>query len=394
MGIVMKYIVDNSDNRISSYDTLKQVIDESSQEIFGDYDDHEENSKQKMPKPCFAETEPSTTGMHGIDMEQVAKKQDKSPFKYFLDGSRHVYKTCDMVIAGNVYPVVAGQIIVGCCKREDRNIVKHDFIRKIVLAVPQQFVYDKQNGQTENYLRKRCIEINEEIKKHSTHFQFEFSRLICYNTDGDIEQGRNKYLHQAITVIQNEMMDQEQIMVGRLCTSEDNILNNASWLVKDGTLEYKREFTNRPDENLDIAQYKHKLKNVIGISKNFDAELLSSQEPKIGKIIAELPPYHRTNAYRYVHQKKTYCVWYLRLRNTPNRATRYSDVVKVEFIMPNETPISLGHIDTISTHLINEAYPVCFGKDTRWANHLYPVYLTEAFCKSQYMNDSIIVKMI
>ena len=58
MGIVMKYIVDNSDNRISSYDTLKQVIDESSQEIFGDYDDHEENSKQKMPKPCFAETEP------------------------------------------------------------------------------------------------------------------------------------------------------------------------------------------------------------------------------------------------------------------------------------------------------------------------------------------------
>ena len=89
---------------------------------------------------------------------------------------------------------------------------------------------------------------------------FSFDRIVCYPTDGDLTKGKNKFLHQAITVVQNEMMDHEQAMVGEMCSDPNNILNNRSWLVKDGTLEYKRDFTNRPDEDLDIAKYKHKLK--------------------------------------------------------------------------------------------------------------------------------------
>ena len=50
-------------------------------------------------------------------------------------------------------------------------------------------------------------------------------------------------------------------------------------------------------------------------------------------------------------------------------------------------------IDVISANLINEAYPVCYGKDTRWANHLYPVYLTETFCKSNYIDSNIFINL-
>ena len=95
-------------------------------------------------------------------------------------------------------------------------------------------------------------------------------------------------------------------------------------------------------------------------------------EPQIGKIIADLPPYGRTNAYKYIHEGKTYCMWYLRLRDTPNASTRYSDVVKVELVVVGGKIISSQH--------------------SRWANHLYPVYVTECYCKSKYINDQIIIK--
>ena len=48
--------------------------------------------------------------------------------------------------------------------------------------------------------------------------------------------------------------------------------------------------------------------------------------------------------------------------------------------------LSSREIDNISAWLMNERNPVCYGKDERWANHLYPVYLTEIYLKSQYIS--------
>ena len=47
-------------------------------------------------------------------------------------------------------------------------------------------------------------------------------------------------------------------------------------------------------------------------------------------------------------------------------------------------------IDIISANIINERNPTCYGTDKRWANHLYPVYVTETFVKSKYISDSVI----
>lgn len=93
-------------------------------------------------------------------------------------------------------------------------------------------------------------------------------------------------------------------------------------------------------------------------------------------------------------QKHISAVWYLRLRDSDYRENHFSDVIKCEMVLKNEedekdSPL----IDLISANLIREAYPVCYGNDSRWANHLYPVYLTETFCKSHYISDEVIFKL-
>ena len=390
MGFVIDYMVKTSDKRVSSYDTLKRFIDEREQDTFGEFEDHQQDEVSLDVHHKYAETNPLKSGFRVIPKTDIVKFHNKSRIKYFLDGSRHVYKVGDVSIAGTVYPVVAGQIIVGCCIRENRNVKEFRHKRKLVIAMPS--MYDTDNHGV-NFFRKKCEDINKAILDDANISpKIQFDKILSYKTDGEISSGRNKYLHQAITVIQNEMMDEERMMVNTLCA--DYTINEDAMLVKDGTLEYKKDFTNMPDADLDSAMFDLSIENVIGVSKLFDPELLSEIEPQIGKIIADMPAYSRTNAYRYFHENKNYCMWYLRLRDTLNAATRYSDVVKVEIVMVEKMQLSSELINSISTHLINEAYPVCFGKDSRWANHLYPVYLTESYCKAKYINDQIIIKLI
>jgi len=52
----------------------------------------------------------------------------------------------------------------------------------------------------------------------------------------------------------------------------------------------------------------------------------------------------------------------------------------------NEYGIDSDLVNMLSALLINERNPVCYGTDLRWANHLYPVYLTEKYVKSKYLS--------
>ena len=62
-------------------------------------------------------------------------------------------------------------------------------------------------------------------------------------------------------------------------------------------------------------------------------------------------------------------------------------------LMDEDAKLDSDLVDMISANLIREAHPVCYGADSRWANHLYPVYLTETFCKSRYIDSSIILNL-
>lgn len=396
MGVILNCIK-QSNPKITTFESDKHVIDENALDFFGSYEDHSwSNNPSSHPK--YAELHPNTeVHFHIIDTDEVYEKHNQSKLKYFLDGSRHIYKTSDIIINGIVYPVVAGQIIVGCCSRNGRVMRVEDpanmFKREIVLALPDKFDIDKLG---KNYFVHQKDLMNAALREKYNENAIQFSQIIPYDADvisnEDKNLGRDKYLHRAISVIQNEMMDQEQLMVQYLCKT--NLLGVDSWLVKDGTLEYKKDFSNRKDVNLDIAQYTDHIQHVIGVSKLFNAELLSYQERKIGQIIAQLPPLSRTNAYTFKQKNHFYCIWYLRLRSNPRPSNHFSDVVKIEFIMLDEKPVSTQIIDNISKHLLNEATPVCFGKDSRWGNHLYPIHLTESYCKSKYIYDKKIINVI
>ena len=55
--------------------------------------------------------------------------------------------------------------------------------------------------------------------------------------------------------------------------------------------------------------------------------------------------------------------------------------------------ISTDEVDTITANIINERNPVCYGADNRWANHLYPVYVTESFVKSKYLGENLFLNL-
>ena len=57
--------------------------------------------------------------------------------KYFLDGSRRVFKVDDIAYNKQVFPVVAGQIGIGCCGRKEKKMYPEMFYRKLVLALPK-----------------------------------------------------------------------------------------------------------------------------------------------------------------------------------------------------------------------------------------------------------------
>lgn len=394
MGLILDYMASTSDGKIKAYDSQKRFIDESELDTFGEFDDHKWIDQPKDKSLLYAETKPTKGSQIEIKSKEILQRKDKSRFKYFLDGTRHVYKVGDIAIDGVVYPLAVGQIIVGYCGREGRDIKIGQFRRTIVLSVPQQW---DLNHQGENFFRRQCDEINKRIQETSLYCKFgiKIDYVIPYglkDANGQ-EMGRNKYLRLATTRIQNEMLDQERLLVHDLVMN-GVVSDNNAMLIKDGSIEYKKDFTNRPDADLADAKFILNFRDVVGVSKLFDPELLSKREPRIGTMIAELKPMHRTNAYRYVHEGKSYCVWYLRLRDTLNRSNNYADIIKVEMFMPTDDVKETSLINSISAHLINEAYPVCFGHDSRWANHLYPIHITERFCKSMFIDEKLIIRVI
>lgn len=267
--------------------------------------------------------------------------------------------------------------------------------KKIILSLPKLFHNDK--GKTEDFARDYCRQLNEsclQANRYASSHKIEIDKIVFYKVDGPSvdESNKNAYLNSAIAQIQNEMTDEEQLMVRDLC--RENKLTSDSWLIKDGSLQYNPNFSRI--EKSEWNNMRMNYKYVVGVSKSFDPGLLKSYDgKKLSQIIANLKPFERTKAYKYVSthsEGQTFAVWYLRLRQSDFRETRFSDVVKCELLLTDET-IKTETIDAISANLIREAYPVCFGSDSRWANHLYPVYLTETFCKSQYIDSDIFLSL-
>lgn len=394
MGSVLQYIDENNEGGYKCYKTRKISLDENIKDTVSENSDL--NVVPAKNKSRIVETNPSKSNTVLI-AEKIIKNNKTPWFRYFLDGSRHVYKVDDIAIGNKIYPIVAGQVIVGCCRRDNRDSFKKEkILSHIIIAMPEVF-YTQRAAKRNDVTRLYCEQMNEWLKQNNRYFRnnnIKIDKIVYYKTDGPgiDESDVNKYRNSGIAQIQNEMTDEEQLMVSELC--KEKKLNDDNWLIKDGSLQYTQRFS-----NMDSAQFNTLRSNyghVVGVSKSFNPDLLKNHEgKKMAPIIASLKPFERTIAYEYSDGTQLFAIWYVRLRKEVNfRETQFSDIVKCEMVLTSESQkLDSDDVDSISANLIQEAYPVCYGKDTRWANHLYPVYLTESFCKSNYISNNVFLSL-
>lgn len=164
------------------------------------------------------------------DLTEKAKRISEYPplFKFFLDGSRRTYKVDDVAYNNRIYPIVAGQIGVGCCERINPNDVKVKKIYKsFVISLPECADKDGKGNLFFNNLVKK-------VNNHPTLISrnLNFEKILCYEDRGDSD----KYENKGIATIQDEMIDSEKRIVVELVKAK--ALNEDSYLIKDGSLEY------------------------------------------------------------------------------------------------------------------------------------------------------------
>lgn len=330
-----------------------------------------------------------------INLKGEADKRKHIPsiFKYFLDGSRRTYKIDDISYKRNVYPIVAGQVGVGCCKREKKELAKELFNRRLVIALPDIAFKETWDRRALSMDLLKQINDNPRLNK----FGIKFDSLQLYDrNDGD------KLEDKAIAKIQDFMIELEKDMVAELVAYGK--LNQDSYLIKDGSLEYQKVSTKngRSAKNLSDRKVANNYQYVIGVSKSFDpTKCFIKGGGSNSDIIANLKPYHRTPAYMYESTRTgnnvKFCVWYLRIREAKCSKSIFDGVVKIEKLLVKDSEkehgLSSEEIDNLSAFLLNERNPACYGADSRWSNHIYPVYLTESFVKSKYISSDLFMQL-
>ena len=321
-------------------------------------------------------------------------RSDRPILSFFLDGSRHVFKVDDMAYNRHVYPIIAGQIGVGCCGRRDKRMYPVKLRRDFVMAVPKDCNSD--GWHDEEYLSTRLEKINN--LPHLVSRKIKFSKLLPYGTSPGDGKEPVDFQNKGISVIQDYMIEAEKQMV--LDLVKERLLNQDNYLVKDGSLEYSQLSSQKKSSYHDLQRIKNNYNYVIGISKSFNPESCKDISGKSNSnYIADLPLYSRTPVARYKNDKLgnvDFGVWYLRIRDKNHTSSPFSGIVKVEkILMENELEYGIDSelVDLLSANIINERNPTCYGKDARWANHIYPVFLTESFVKSQYMSSEAFLKL-
>lgn len=326
------------------------------------------------------------------DMRSRAEILRQGPplFKYFLDGSRRVYKVDDIQYGKKVFPIVSGQISVACCAREMNDDNTYRSFRHVmeqsypVLCLPVSA--NSEGIDNSVFFRNLRDKINELPQLKAANISIE--KVLYYLTK---IEGNETLENKGIARIQDEMIDCEKRIVAYLMGKR--LLNQDNYLIKDGSIQYKPMKTGDFKE---LSRIRNNYRHVIGVSKKFNPNLMKdNKDQSSAGAIAKLKLYHRTPAFLWQPGDEwgnvNFAIWYVRLRAIDKTSSPYVGIVKVEKMLMTgheaEYGLSTDEIDTITAHLINERNPVCYGNDARWANHLYPVYMTECYCKSRFKSD-------
>lgn len=112
MGRILDYIAHETNGKC--FTSFKYCYDDSAAPNI-EYGSSQEDSYINMKEYAESIHDPNVR-----DMRMIAQMAMQGPplFKFFLDGSRRVYKVDDIQYDKKVFPIVSGQISVACCGRE------------------------------------------------------------------------------------------------------------------------------------------------------------------------------------------------------------------------------------------------------------------------------------
>lgn len=333
----------------------------------------------------YAETDPDAKNRY-VDL--TPPTSGASPFAYFMDGSRMAWKVAEFLHDGKLWPIVAGQVGVAFCQRRNRRIVADSSSRKYrtVLSIPNAICGFGVNEADNGRRIKECLNgINARLGWGCKN---PFDEVLTYADDDDDKTNL------AVSRIQALMVATEKQLIFEL--AEAGRLSDGEYLVKDGSLEYRDDVISK----LKWKDLEGRLQYVVGVSKSFNADLfevkVKSQKQSAASFISRLGVNQRTQAFRYEPHGHgsgpKFAVWYVRIRDQRLGRSAFDGVVKVEMLLiGNEGRIGKSslEIDRISEGLIRERNPVCYGADSRWANHIYPIFLTEKYLKSGFLSGHV-----
>ena len=334
-----------------------------------DYDDH----KQQFTWKTHGETEYHDAA---IPLKSYADRilvAQQPLFRFFLDGSRKTYKVDDMAYSNRVFPIIAGQVGIGCCERANGNMFPlrngNDilFWRDLVIALPKiakNADWDDDKYAFEN-LRKKINNQPELISRH-----LEFARIMPYSTKVELV---DKIENKGIAVIQDYMVEREKAMVAELVRL--GLLMPTSYLLKDGSLEYQ---VHKIGSKRELERFRNNYQFVVGVSKSFNPEYcVDKNGSNNSDLIANLELFNRTPVSKYSSERigdMYFAVWFVRIRERKVTNNPFDGILKIEKILVNSEQIDNGldseEVDLITENIINERNPVCYGADRRWANHL------------------------
>lgn len=306
-----------------------------------------------------------------IQVEEINKEKSPSIFKYFLDGSRRTYKVADIILDKRRYlPIIAGQVGVSVvCRQEQGNriVPLRDYCKFInVITFPDTHISEEDISFLQN-------KINENSK---TPFVISQYRVKIDRDPIDL----------GIAEIMRYMQDLEVNAVAEM--SKNNMLQNDSMLVIDGPLRFKK----MRGRNFDIVQFR----NVIGLSKSFKPSFTvgkGRRSEDVGSITSCLEFSERTPVYKTIDDERNIGMWYLRIRPRKWMSNPLQGVVKMECFAIDQEQIENGLdseiVNTMSGFLLHERNVTPYKADSRWANHIYPIYLAETYLKSSFMSDTM-----
>lgn len=310
-------------------------------------------------------------------IDLINEDRTYSGFSFFMDGSRRTYKIGDMVIDGKkIFPVVVAQVCAGCSERDNQQkIHSYNGVQRKNLLL----LIDKINEVDFAEIRQRILK--------ATMAQSLNLDVVAYHFDPTKD---NVPVNAAIAKANSIMHDMEITILENMVTS--GTLTTDQMLIVDGPLQFIKQDTGK-------AEFADLFYNVVGVSKSFNPMLPTSDKAKrggtqIGAELLKLDYAERTPVFLKENSRhRQYGCWYLRVRPRSRISNPLEGIIKIEKMatLDDKDGLKTSVVDNISLSLLNESSPTCYGRDERWASHLYPIYMTETLIKSSFESDLVFI---